>query len=102
MRRVSPWLGVALLGLLLTACGQAAAPVATHTPDTRPTATARAATPTPDPNATPTPTRTSTPTTAPTATQAVDSCVDCHTSKDNLVGNLKPTVVVVKESVGTG
>ncbi len=102
MRRALPWLGVVLLGMLLTACGQAAAPVATRTPDNRPTATARAATPTPDPNATQTPTRTPTATMVPTATQMADNCVDCHTHKDNLVENLKPTVVVVKESEGTG
>jgi len=102
MRRVSPWLGVVLLGLLLTACGQAVTPVLTRTPDTRPTATARAATPTLDPNATQTTTRTLTPTMVPTATEVVDNCVECHTNKDNLVGNLKPTVVVVKESEGAG
>lgn len=100
MRRVSSWLGAVLLTIMLTACGQAAAPMVTKTPDTRPTATARAATPTLDPNATSTPTRT--PTAAPTATQAVDNCVDCHTNKDNLVNHLKPTEVVVVESEGAG
>jgi hypothetical protein len=88
--------------MLLTACGQVAIPMATHTPDTRPTATVRAVTPTRDLNVTQTPTRTQTPTIAPTATLVVDNCVDCHSKKDNLVSHLKPTEVVVIESEGAG
>jgi hypothetical protein len=102
MKRVVPWLGMVMLGLLLAACGQAVTPAATLTPDTRPTATVRAATPTPDPNATKTPTVTPTATTEPTATQVVDNCVECHTNKDNLVSHLKPTAAVVQESEGAG
>ena len=104
MRRILPWLGVVLMGMLLAGCGQAPTPAATRTPDTRPTATARAETPTRDPNITPTPTSTSTPTPTlvPTATEVVDYCVECHTDKDSLVSVLKPTEAVVVESEGAG
>jgi hypothetical protein len=74
MRRWFLWLGLLLAGLLLVACGQA--------------------TPSADLRQTPTPT--------PTQAKVVDYCVDCHTSKDTLIKNLKPAVVKPVESEGTG
>lgn len=97
MRHWFLWIGLLLSGLLLAACGQAT-PVVTQIPANFPTATARAATPTVDPR----PTRT--PSLAPTPTQAkvVDYCVDCHTSKDTLIKNLKPAQAKPAESEGAG
>lgn len=91
------WVGLLLSSLLLAACGQAT-PLATQIPANLPTATARAVTPTADLR----PTRT--PSQAPTPTQAkvVDYCVDCHTSKDTLIKNLKPVEAKADESEGTG
>ena len=97
MNKWSLWLGMLLLSLLLTACGQAATlPAITVVPVGLPSATARASSPTPDPR----PTRT--PTQIPVPTQAVDYCVSCHTDKDTLVKNLKPAEVKPKESEGAG
>lgn len=98
MRQWFLWVGLLLSGLLLAACGQATPLAATQIPANLPTATARAVTPTADPR----PTRT--PSLAPTPTQAkvVDYCVDCHTSKDTLIKNLKPEEVKPDESEGAG
>jgi len=101
MKKLSLWLGMLCLSMLLAACGQAATlPAATLVPVGLPSATARASSPTPDPRPTRTPTRM--PTQIPVPTQAVDYCVSCHTDKDTLVKNLKPAEVKPKESEGAG
>ena len=100
MKRWFPWLGTLVLSLLLAACSSTGEPARTkaptRTPDTRPSATIAVKRPTTDPN----PTRTPTPVPAPT--EAVDYCVGCHTDKDRLVSNLKPTQAVVSENEGAG
>jgi hypothetical protein len=96
MKKWFSCLGVLFLGLLVSACAQAT-PLPEQAPTKiLPSATARASSPTPDLR----PTRT--PTVMPSPTQAVDYCVNCHTNKDQLTQNLKPTVVAPKESEGTG
>jgi hypothetical protein len=95
-RRLVTYLCGVVLVVLLTSCG---------TPPTAPTATVVPMTPTvTQPTATVLPTQAPSPTAASTPTEVVktDTCVTCHTDKDQLISTANQVEEQVKESEGAG
>ncbi len=95
-RRLATYFCALALAILITACG---------TPPAAPTAAVVPETPTViQPTATTLPTQAPSPTAASTPTEVVkaDTCVTCHTDKDQLISTANQVEEQVKESEGAG